>query len=314
MDRFSSTERIGVNKVEKIFLEDFSWIPRHVLQSDVGIDMEVEMCNDGRPSGQLIGVQIKSGESYFKTDSSGDIVYYGSLIHLDYWLKHSLPIILILHNPSTDITLWQKIEDSRISITKKRWKTEIPITQQLNKNNKTNLEKINKYPIYFQRLQRLAVHKKLMQDIKNGEKIILELEEWINKTIGRVSIILKRITNDDNEITLSEGMYIYFKGIEDLNILYPWADFRTDDDYYEDYDHDNFMSEYGIWDSEEKEYFGTTIDFDEYKSDLLKIRPIVTGSGEIHFYRLLVTLNNLGNSFLELNSFLENGKQLIINF
>jgi hypothetical protein len=58
-DRFSTTERIGVNYVERVFLKDFGWIPRLIFQSDLGIDMEVEICKDGKPTGQLIGVQKK---------------------------------------------------------------------------------------------------------------------------------------------------------------------------------------------------------------------------------------------------------------
>ena len=65
MPRFNNTERLGVNEVEKIFLS-FGWIPRLILQTDVGIDMEVEICDDGIPIGKLFAVQIKTGESYFK--------------------------------------------------------------------------------------------------------------------------------------------------------------------------------------------------------------------------------------------------------
>lgn len=310
MNRFTPTERLGVNQVEKIFLDDFGWIPRQVFQSDVGIDMEVEICDNGKPTGQLIGVQIKSGESYFKKDIVGDIIYRGSTTHLDYWLNHSLPIIIVLHNPTDGQTVWQKIEEKKITVSNKGWKTEIPSTQLLNKDSKKEIERLNKYPLYFQRLQRLAVHKELIIEIESGEKIVVEVEEWINKTIGKASIKVKKVVDECDEVLLSEGAYIYFKGVKDLNVLYPWAEFQIDKEYYEEDDEDNFMSEHGIWDSENKEYLGTTIDYHEYKGDLPKIRPIESGSGEIHFYRLEFSLNSLGKSFLEVNNFLEFGKQL----
>ena len=47
--RFTNTERLGVNKVESIFLKDFEWIPRTIFQSDVGIDMTVEVAKNGKP-------------------------------------------------------------------------------------------------------------------------------------------------------------------------------------------------------------------------------------------------------------------------
>lgn len=103
--RFSPTEHLGVNEVERIFLKDFSWITRRILESDMGVDMEVEICKNDHPTGQLLGVQIKTGASYFKTDRYGDVIYRGSQTHLDYWLNHSLPIIIILHNPDENITI-----------------------------------------------------------------------------------------------------------------------------------------------------------------------------------------------------------------
>jgi len=308
MNRFTKTERLGINQVEKIFLDDFGWIPRQVFQSDVGIDMEVEICHNGNPTGQLIGVQIKSGKNFFKKDIDGDIIYRGSKIHLDYWLNHCLPILIVLHNPTDGQTIWQIIEEKRIIVTNKAWKTEIPPSQLLNIDSKKEIERLNKYPIYFQRIQRLAVHKELMKAIESGEKIVVELEEWINKTIGKATIRVKKVIDD--EVLLSEGAYIFVKGVNDLNILFPWAEFQIDEEFYEEGDNNNFLSEHDIWDSEEKKYIGTIIDYHEYKADLSKIRPIVCGSGEIHLYRLEFSLNALGKSFLVVNDFLEFGKQL----
>lgn len=310
-NRFSPTERLGVNQVEKIFLENFCWIPRHIYQSDVGIDMEVEICENGEPTGQLIGVQIKSGESFFKKDFTGNIIYRGSLTHLTYWLNHSLPIILILHNPTNGLTIWQGIEEKRIRTTKKGWKIEIPSTQLLNEHSKNEIQKLNKYPIYFQRFQRLAVHKKLMSEILNEGKLVVELERWINKTIGKASIKIKKIIDeDDREILLSEGSYIFFNDIDDLQVLFPWAEFQIDEEFYEEDDRNSFIDEYGIWDNEEKKYIGTRVDYNEYKENLSKMRPIESSNNEIHFYRLKVSLNLLGKSFLEVNHFLEFGRQL----
>lgn len=304
MDRFSPTERIGISYIEQIFLE-FKWIPRLILQSDVGIDMEVEICNEGRPTGQLLGVQIKSGKSYFENNTDGNIIYRGSKTHLDYWLNHSLPVIIVLYNPSNKQTVWQVIEKSRIEITPKAWKIKIPITQSLDISHKGKIETLNKYPIYFQRLQRLAVHRELMLLIQNDEKIVVEIDEWINKSIGRVDIKIKNASDFLNEITLSEGSYIYFKNVKDLHQLFPWADFEIDEDYYHEFDHDDFLNEYGIWDSVDKELW-TKISYEEYQSGLPKMRGIQQGDGEIMFYRLILSLNLLGNSFLQMDSYLEN--------
>lgn len=86
MNRFSPTERIGVNFVEDFFLNQ-GWIPRTIYQSDVGVDMEVEIASKGLPSGQLLGIQIKSGRSYFKTITNGEVIYRVTKTHAEYWLK-----------------------------------------------------------------------------------------------------------------------------------------------------------------------------------------------------------------------------------
>lgn len=101
--RYSSTERLGVVEVEKLFLQ-FNWIPRTIFQTDVGIDMTVEICRNGNPTGQFIGVQIKSGESYFKEKSGNSIVFRSDKTHIDYWINNSLPIIIVLHNIVTILT------------------------------------------------------------------------------------------------------------------------------------------------------------------------------------------------------------------
>lgn len=149
--------------------------------------------------------------------------------------------------------------------------------------------------------------------LSNGERIIVELDEWINKLIGRASIKMIKVVDED-EILISEGDYIFFKGIRSLQELYPWADFQIDEDFYDDEDEENFLVTHGIWDNEEKDYVGTTIDFSEYKASLSKIRPIESGGGEIHYYRLVLTLNSLGKSFLHLDHYLELGRQLEIEF
>jgi len=70
-------DRIGVHKVGLKFLQDFNWIEREQPISDYGIDMHVEIINEGIPTGQLIALQIKSGDSYFKEMTQETIVYRG---------------------------------------------------------------------------------------------------------------------------------------------------------------------------------------------------------------------------------------------
>lgn len=103
-------EQIGVNAVEAIFLNKVRWIFRRQYGSDFGIDAQVEPRNEeGKGSGKLVALQIKSGASHFIRRGNG-YVFYGERRHLDYWDMHSLPVLLVLHNPTDGMTLWQHVE------------------------------------------------------------------------------------------------------------------------------------------------------------------------------------------------------------
>jgi Domain of unknown function (DUF4365) len=53
-------------------------------------------------TGKLLGLQIKSGESFFKERTPNTIIYRGDKEHLQYWLNHKLPILIVLYDPATD--------------------------------------------------------------------------------------------------------------------------------------------------------------------------------------------------------------------
>jgi hypothetical protein len=123
-DRYSSTERVGINAVESIVLNQLEWIFREQLVADMGIDAQIELV-DGTPTGKLIAVQIKTGASHFHETGCG-YTYYGDGVHLDYWSGHSLPIILVAHLPETEETFWVSVNESSVQRTKKGWKVNIP--------------------------------------------------------------------------------------------------------------------------------------------------------------------------------------------
>lgn len=69
-------DRVGVNAVERIVVGDLGWIFREQPILDFGIDAQVELVEDGDPTGKLIGLQIKTGLGNFRETSEG-LVYYG---------------------------------------------------------------------------------------------------------------------------------------------------------------------------------------------------------------------------------------------
>lgn len=127
---YSPVERQGVNAVERIIL-DYHWIFREHPTSDFGIDAEIEICEDGIPSGRLVKVQIKAGTSWFRERDSYGIVFRDSPEHFEYWISHSLPVILTLYHPETGKVWWVHIEQSRVQDTGRGRKIIIPEQQVL---------------------------------------------------------------------------------------------------------------------------------------------------------------------------------------
>jgi hypothetical protein len=79
------TERAGVEHVRAKFVGERGWYPREPERPDYGIDVYVECADDGRPNGRLLGVQVKSGSSYFDEATDEGLVFRGEARHLHYW-------------------------------------------------------------------------------------------------------------------------------------------------------------------------------------------------------------------------------------
>ena len=89
------TAKLGVNHVGKVFLE-MGWIWREDVDEDYGIDGYVEPCIGESPTGKVMGVQVKTGDSYFLRETSTSFVYRVRGNDREYWRKHCLPIILVI--------------------------------------------------------------------------------------------------------------------------------------------------------------------------------------------------------------------------
>lgn len=174
----------GVTAVKQAFIRELEWHFREQQTSDYGIDAQVEIAKDGVPTGKLIALQIKSGTSYFKKRGA-DFVYYGKERHLEYWTTHSLPVFLILHNPETDVILWQKIEKRLVKNHKKgRWSITVPASNVLNKASAPYLKVgISSDPEAKRRFA-FSVDAALMRKFDTKKQIFFEIGIWVNKGLG----------------------------------------------------------------------------------------------------------------------------------
>lgn len=294
-NKYNPTERIGVNKAEEIIVNKLGWIFREQPIVDMGIDAQIETVSNGVPSGKLIALQIKTGNSHFRIKDDG-LIFYGSLSHLEYWLNHSLPVFLIAHLPTENETYWQYIVKDRIERTATRWKTKIPFEQVFDKTSKPFFESIVDLDTpELIRYKKLLVNIGFMKYLKSGESISVDIEEWFNKSYGRGNIKIILYDESRNEIIEKEWFAFYGVGIKADDVLadlFPWAEYDLDYEFYDDnLDKECVESYYG-------------------KLNYNDIYPYTVVAGEIAYYRFSLKLNKLGNGFLKVQDYILNDEIL----
>lgn len=299
INRKDEINRQGVSMCSYIFSK-LGFIFREQPVEDYGVDAIIETRDTDYALGKLIAVQIKSGDSYFYEITDNNVVYRGNIKHYNYWLNHSLPVIIVLYSPSRNKCIWEIFNEQTSEKTDKGWKINIPLNQTL-ENSKEILEYIaNNQSDYERRWNSLVVAKGwMLETIKHGESI-LEVEEWINKSSGRGKFILK-VTENNREKVLFEGEMFGFgikKYEQVIQELFPWADIKVDEEFYEE---------------NMDEYYNDIYKYYKYDDILPKIYPYRNGAGEVDFYRLKIELNQIGKSFIEMEHFLETGKCYFID-
>ncbi|MGB8925779.1 MAG: DUF4365 domain-containing protein [Pantoea sp.] len=104
----NSQERLGVNAVAEAMAK-MGQIWRETPMADVGIDGQIEYVSpEGFATGRMIAVQIKSGPSFFK-ESNGDWYFNPEDKHRFYWERFPLPVLIVIHNPDTNLSYWQDV-------------------------------------------------------------------------------------------------------------------------------------------------------------------------------------------------------------
>lgn len=309
-------ERQGVYECASVFTK-LGFMFREQTIGDYGIDAIVETKNSDYLSGKMIAVQIKSGDSYFREMDDDCVVFRGNFKHYNYWINHSLPVIIVLYSPSSGKCIWESINKQTANRCQSGWKVKIPCQQTL-EDSKDKLKNLaNKQSEYERRWTSLVVAKEWMLETKERGDLILEVQEWINKSSGRGTFILKSEDDDGNEKIFFERELFGF-GIKNYELviqeLFPWANAEVDEEFYEENMDEEFYLKRDITDSNLASIFGKKSDeLLKYSDTPAKLYPYRNGAGEVDFYRLKLTLNNIGNSFIEIEHFLETGNCYLID-
>lgn len=104
-------EDLGLQKVfSTCSAMEAIWRP--TTTHDLGIDGQIEFLEPGTSisTGRLVAVQVKSGPSYFEKKDAECVLFYPKEQHRTYWARLSLSVILVLHNPDDDLTIYARVK------------------------------------------------------------------------------------------------------------------------------------------------------------------------------------------------------------
>jgi len=222
------TDRAGIHAVGAIFTK-LKWAFREQPTSDYGIDAQAEKLNaDGKAGGKLIALQIKTGASYFR-ERGENYVFYGEERHREYWTNHSLPVFLILHNPETGVTLWQRVERHLIEDGKDgRWSIEIPASQTLDEKHEPYIAAGIASDLPSLRRARLALALPLIKQFAEHSDGYLRIQDWVNKTLNYrgADIVFGDDPDGDADIRVNAWMPGYTIEYY-MAVFFPWLDWTV---------------------------------------------------------------------------------------
>ena len=104
------TANAGVLFVESVVNDHGSIFHPIHQENDIGIDGFIELVDVGEASGQLLAVQIKSGDSYLAADGRGFRVPVDKA-HLSYWASYMVPVVFVCYSPSKKAAAWTSVRD-----------------------------------------------------------------------------------------------------------------------------------------------------------------------------------------------------------
>jgi hypothetical protein len=302
----------GVTHTQCAVEDELDWLFREQPTEDYGIDAHVEVVDGDDVRGRLLALQIKSGESWFNEPAPGGWWYRPDEDHVQYWLCHSLPVVVVLYDPVAQLCYWQLVAESTLERARngQGWKLFVPDSQIVNASAAAAWRVAAEGDPYELRLRELRLARPWMQMVADGVRLVVDFEELINKTSGRGSITIGVDPETGAEPELLVTWHLLLGPLdyaETVPKLFAWADVDLHEETYERSGREHYEAECAIEDEGDTIYTCSYPDWVRGQAASTRIRPYANVSGELDRYRLELTLNELGRSFLVVDTFATNG-------
>lgn len=307
----AKTSRIGVTRTQLAVEAELGWLFREQPTEDYGIDAHIEIVEGELVQGKLLALQIKSGVSWFDEPGPGGWWHRPDTKHVQYWTNHSLPVVVVLVHPKTERCHWQHVNaDTLVETSGGGWKLLVPELNVLDASALTPLRKAAQGDPYVLRLRELQLARPWMDLLDAGKRLVIDIEEWINKSSGRGSITLGA-DNEDGEDPTPLASWSVLLGMasyaEVVPRLFAWADVAVHEETYDEANHEEYQSECVIEDKEGDSF--VTQEYEDWleSQNWEDLRPYTNAAGEVDYWRLELTLNDLGRAFLTVDRFATKG-------
>lgn len=202
----------GVSLIKYIIEHELNWIFReNHLENDFGIDGYIDIIGDENSvTGKSIAVQVKTGESFFKTQTQSGWTFYGDNKHLNYYTNLDIPLLIFIVNLEDKKVYWEEFDIHKTSNTENGWTLLIPNRNVLKESTKKNLLQIAGDIIDY--MPQIEHQWELNKQLKDSEIIMLNVsqKEVLNMDTSGLTTLLKKLTINDEMIKKSEGKLSFF--------------------------------------------------------------------------------------------------------
>lgn len=188
-NKSQETGEIGLSIVKKTIEKELNWIFRKNHQEhDFGIDGYIDVIAEcGQVTGKSIALQIKTGKFYFSEPTDLGWVYRGQMSHLNYYLNHEIPVIILIVDDTTEEIYWCLCDPNKTDKAGKSWKIIVPCKQQLTKASKEELAQyisptidyVSQLEHFWKGNKMLKEHERIMLLVAKDEILELDFENLI---------------------------------------------------------------------------------------------------------------------------------------
>lgn len=216
INRSRITGRKGITILKDIVENKLNWLFReNHLEDDFGIDGHIDIItDDGKVTGKSLAFQLKTGESYFEERNEIGYVFRGENKHINYYLNYSLPILIIIINPISNIVLWELFDATKTDRAKSSWKMTIPENKMLNTQSKDLLLKhIGPITDYSSQLDEewrinelLKKHERIIFQVPKSE-IVEKKYQFVLDGLERIHATSELLIHVKNKVDISIDDY-----------------------------------------------------------------------------------------------------------